>query len=171
MSYKGAPLRRCDEQRARRAISRLRECGLSDAVSMADLLEQAVGARWVTREALKRHSRWCNTGASYSAGFDAARDAARAMYESVPDRFVGTDNQPDPSMLQKLNDFMQRLHDQHELTESDYAARMKNPSDFQPGQRDPYPLPGTRRAKEMPRGTCPTCFMTLPLNGISGNCS
>jgi hypothetical protein len=29
-----------------------------------------------------------------------------------------------------------------------------------------------RRAEEAgPRGVCPTCFMTLPLNGVCGNCS
>jgi ssDNA-binding Zn-finger/Zn-ribbon topoisomerase 1 len=55
-----------------------------------------------------------------------------------------------------------------------FVRHMNNPHcDFERGKRDVYPLSGRSAAVEgsKPRPTCPTCFMTLPLNGVCGTCS
>ena len=97
-----------DEQRARRAVARLR-ASHPRARSMADRLEEAIQARRVSEAAFIEHSRWCNTAGSWSAGIDPARDAARALYGFVPKRLIGGDGHTDDHMRALLDEYRQRL--------------------------------------------------------------
>src|SRR5437870_12777209 len=94
------PLLRCDEPAALRAIDRLRDA--HPRTTIADELERAVRTGRISEDAFKRHSRWCNTRGSYSAGVDPARDAALAMYGFVPDRLQGEDGVSEAAMLELL---------------------------------------------------------------------
>jgi hypothetical protein len=68
----------------------LRE-SMDAAASMADELEAAVDEGEVEEAVLARHSKWCHTGGSWSAGMEPARAAARAMYGTIPERLLDAD--------------------------------------------------------------------------------
>lgn len=97
---------------------------------MADELASALEAGHVTEEFVARHSKWCHTGGSWAAGMDAARAAAVAMYGTIPERLL--DSQDRPS-------------DRYEEGLTDLAAAMR--VEWEPAGRVPHDrkLPSTRR--------------------------
>jgi hypothetical protein len=103
-----SPLRHCDRERALRAIDQLRDAH-STAPSIASSLEAAVRDRSVSDDVLIQHSRWCNTGGSYSNGVPPAREAALAMYGFVPDRLKAEDGALSPEMESLLSEYKRRL--------------------------------------------------------------
>jgi hypothetical protein len=110
MSEADLPLRHCDEERAVRAIDGLRAAHPA-AAAIADRLEEAARTRRISTDVLTQHSRWCNTGGSWIAGVEPARDAALAMYGFVPGRLIAGDGRSDPSMLQLLAEYRRRLNE------------------------------------------------------------
>lgn len=102
------PLNGCNPERASRAIDRLRASHPA-AESIALQLEEAVIAGFVSDATLIQHSRWCNTGGSWSAGLDPARDAAFAMYGFVPDRLIEGTGEITPDGRRRLAEHKTRL--------------------------------------------------------------
>jgi hypothetical protein len=104
------PMTKCKSERAVRAIERLRAFH-PQAQSVAEGLAEAVAAAAVSEETLIQHSRWCNTGGSWSAGLDPARDAAYAMYGFVPDRLIEGTGEITENSRRLLAEYVVRLRD------------------------------------------------------------
>lgn len=102
------PLARCNEEKALAAIRDLRASHPA-AVSIAEQLTTAIAARAAPEPVFQQHSRWCNTGGSWSAGIEPAQRAARAMYGLVPERLIGRDGTIDARMRGLLIEYRQRL--------------------------------------------------------------
>jgi hypothetical protein len=102
-------LLRCDEVGALAAIARLRDTGRAD--SIAARLERAVRRRSISEDVLVQHSRWCHTGGSWGAGVDAAREAAKAMYQFVPRRLVDEEGKPYEYTTATLEAYRRQLED------------------------------------------------------------
>lgn len=119
-----------DRDAAERAISRLRESMPTQAVTMADELDAAVVAGDISEGVVARHSKWCHTGGSWAAGMDAARVAAVAMYGTVPERMVDSED---------------RRTERYEEALLDLAAAMRAEWDQEPSAGADHKLPATRR--------------------------
>ena len=104
------PISKCNSERALRAIERLRAAH-PQAESVADHLAEAVAVAAVSAETLIQHSRWCNTGGSWSAGLDPARDAAYAMYGFVPGRLIEGNGEITDESRRLLGESVVRLRD------------------------------------------------------------
>jgi len=104
------PMTKCNSERALRAIERLRGAH-PEADSVAEHLAEAVAAAAVSETTLIQHSRWCNTGGSWSAGLDPARDAAYAMYGFVPDRLIERTGEITDESRRLLAEYVVRLRD------------------------------------------------------------
>lgn len=99
---------KCNSERALRAIDRLRAAH-PGAESVAKHLAEAVAAAAVSEATLIQHSRWCNTGGSWSAGLEHAHDAALAMYGLVPGRLIEGTGEITDECRQLLTEFVDRL--------------------------------------------------------------
>lgn len=97
-----------DAEAAQRAIDRLRASS-SDSESVCDRLDEALCSGNLPEEILIRHSCWCDTEGRYSAGVDAAREAARALYGFVPERLLDTGRKRHERTGHLLTEYRQRI--------------------------------------------------------------
>jgi hypothetical protein len=97
-----------DEPHALRALAQLHTAHRG-AEPVVRALEGAVRKRSVPEDVFIQHSRWCNTGGSWIAGVNAAREAALAMYGFVPERLKTGDGATDPEMRDLLLEYRRRL--------------------------------------------------------------